>query len=140
LRREIEHRWHEWRKWWWHHKRHHHRDKDFVSFLELDKEYTVSGSNLSITLGDGLGHAATLACLNLDGTTATGVTVTYSSDTPAVCTVDPNTGVLGPLTAGGPVTITGTGVRGGFTHSDTGIVTVIANDSTGDFTAALGLQ
>ena len=95
-------------------------------------------SNLTVVVDDTNKHSATLACLNLDGTPATGVAISYSSDSPAVATVDPASGAL-TLVGVGAANITGTGTRGVFSHSDTGVLTVVADVNAGDFTAALGL-
>ena len=62
-------------------------------------------------------------------TPATGVAVGYTSDNTGVCTVDPTSGALvfiAQTTYPASATITGTGVRGSFTHSDTLAVTVLA--------------
>jgi uncharacterized protein YjdB len=90
---------------------------------------------LDVTLGDTGTHTAVLTCTNLDNTSAAGVTITYESSDPRIVSVDDTTGVL-LLVAAGTCTITGTGTRGAFTHSDSGAVTVAQSD---DFTAALSL-
>jgi hypothetical protein len=114
------------------HHRHHHKD-DFTVKLEFD----MSGATLSIAVGDNT-HSAVLTTANSDGSPASGITIGYTSDTPAVCAVDATSGALTPVAAG-TATITGTGTRGAFTHSDTGVVTVTdVND--GDFAVSLQLQ
>ena len=95
----------------------------------------MSGS-ITLTIGDTNTHTATLTCVNLDGTPATNVAITYASDTPTVCDIDASTGVL-TLVSLGTATLSGTGVRGAFTHSYSVTVTVAADDVTGDFTASL---
>jgi hypothetical protein len=96
----------------------------------------MSGS-LSIVMGDN-SHKAVLNCLNLDGTPASGVGVSYDSDNSGVCAVQQITGVLTPQGVG-TCTITGTGTRGSFSHTDSAIVTVTSDDS-GDFTVSLVLS
>ena len=93
--------------------------------------------SLDLTTSDTAPHQAKLTCTNLDGTLATDVTVTYISDAIGVVAVDVNTGVL-TLVGVGNATITGTGNRGAFSHSDVGTVTVAAA-APGDFTATLSL-
>jgi hypothetical protein len=115
-----------------HHHRHHGHKDDFTVQLEFDK----MSASLSIVVGDNT-HAASLVVVNLDGTPAQGVAITFASDTPSVCGVDPASGALTPL-AVGTANISGTGTRSTFVHSDTGVVTVTANDQ-GDFAATLAL-
>ena len=95
-------------------------------------------TSLTVLVDDAGNHTALLAVSNLDNTPASGVSITYSSDNPAVATVDPSTGAL-TLVAVGTANISGTGTRGAFTHSDTGLLTVVADANTGDFTATLTL-
>lgn len=114
---------------------HDHKD-DFVGFLTFDRSIDVS--NLTVVVDDTGVHTATYTVLNLDGSPATGVTIGYSSDTTAVATVDPSSGVL-KLVGIGAANITGNGTRGAFLHSDTGVLTVVADANTGDFTGTLGL-
>jgi hypothetical protein len=92
-------------------------------------------STLDVKLGDTSEHKAVYAVSNLDGTPAEGVTIGYASDNPTVCAVDPTSGAL-TLVAVGSCTITGTGTRGAFTHSDSGTVTIAQSD---DFTGVLTL-
>lgn len=94
---------------------------------------------LTLNPGDN-GHSAVLAVTNLDGSPAAGVSIVYSSDNSA-CTVDASSGALTPVAGASPgdvvVNITGTGTRDGFTHSDTGQVTVTTVAVGGDFAASL---
>jgi hypothetical protein len=123
-----------WDQFWRKHRGHRNRRYNFLPFLEIDD---MSGS-ITFTLGDTNTHTATLTCTNTDGTPATGVTVTYSSDAPLCCSVDPNSGVL-TLVSAGTANITGTGTRGNYTHADSTAVTIVANDQTGDFTVVLNV-
>ena len=108
---------------------------EITRFMGFDfHPWRTDMSTLDITIGDTGTHTATLVCSNIDGTHAPDVTITYSSDNPAVCAVDAATGAL-TIASVGTCTITGTGVRGAFSHSDSGAVTV----AQGDFTAALTL-
>jgi hypothetical protein len=92
-------------------------------------------SLLNVKLGDTGTHTAVYAVSNLDGTPAEGVAIAYASDNDAACTVDAASGAL-TLVAAGVATITGTGTRGAFTHSDSGTVTIAQSD---DFTGTLTL-
>ncbi len=96
-------------------------------------------ASLTVLVDDTATHTAVLTVTNLDNTPATGVSIKYSGDNDAVATVDPASGVL-TLVAVGTANISGTGVRGAFTHSDTGLLTVVADVNTGDFTATLALN
>jgi hypothetical protein len=100
---------------------------------------TKMSASLTVLVDDTGTHAAVLTVTNLDNTPATGVSIKYSGDNDAVATVDPSSGVL-TLVAVGTANISGTGVRGAFTHSDTGLLTVVADVNTGDFTATLALN
>lgn len=127
-------RWHRWRWWHYHHKHHHHKN-NFFAYLKVDN---MSGS-ISVVFGDGLAHKAVLTCLNLDGSAAQNVAITYSSDNPSTCTVDAASGNL-TLVGAGNANITGTGVRGTFSHSDSVSVTVTVDVNTGDFTVSLAVS
>ena len=98
-------------------------------------------ASLTLSLDDTGTHSAVLTCTNVqDGSIATGVAITYAGDNDAVATVAPDTGAL-RLVSAGVCNITGTGVRGAFTHSDTGVLTVTPGDpNNGDFAATLGLS
>jgi hypothetical protein len=127
---------------------------DFVSFaLSVDtngryKDHiyfygdTSMSTSLSIKLGGGDMHTAVLTCLNLDGTPADNVTITYASSDTSVALVDPNTGAITAVTVG-TCNVTGSGTRNGFTHEDSGTLTVEAagggTGNSGDFTASLAL-
>jgi hypothetical protein len=116
-----------------HHRHNHHRFKnEFFIFVEVDK----MANAITIVLNDGLPHAAVAAVLNLDGSTATDVTVNWSSDNEAFVTIDPATGALTAVAAG-VATITGTGVRGQFTHSDSATITVTSTAAGADFTLSV---
>jgi hypothetical protein len=86
------------------------------------------------------GHVASLVALNLDGSPATGVTVSFSSDNPSVCDVNATSGALTVGTTIGTANISGTGTRSKFVHSDSGAVTVTQDAQTGDFGVSLGLS
>jgi len=96
-------------------------------------------SDLTVLVDDTGTHTAVLSCTNLDGTPATGVSISYSSDNPAVATIDASSGVL-TLVGVGTANVSGTGVRNAFTHADTGLLTVVSDANTGDFTATLSLS
>jgi hypothetical protein len=97
-------------------------------------------ASLTIDLNtDTGGHVASLVALNLDGSPATGVTVSFSSDNPSVCDVDATSGALTVGTTIGTANISGTGTRSRFVHSDSGAVTVTQDAQTGDFGVSLGL-
>ena len=98
-------------------------------------------ASLTLSLDDTGAHSAVLTCVNTqDGSTATGVTITYAGDNDAVATIAPDSGAL-RLVGVGTVNLTGSGVRGAFSHSDTGVLTVTAGDpNKGDFSATLGLN
>lgn len=115
------------------HKHHHHHKDDFFVKLEFDH----MSASLTIATGDN-GHVASLAVTNVDGSPAQNVAISFASDAPNFCTVDPTSGALTPVAAG-VANITGTGTRLAFTHEDTGAVTVTQDPNTGDFTVALGL-
>jgi hypothetical protein len=117
-----------------HHKHRHHHKDDFTVKLEFD----CMSASLTIATGDN-GHTASLAVTNADGSPAQNVTITFASDAPSICDVDPTSGALTP-TAAGVANITGTGTRLAFTHDDAGPVTVTQDPNTGDFTVTLGLQ
>ena len=95
-------------------------------------------SDLTVLVDDTGTHTATLVCLNLDGSPAAGVDIHYATDNPNVATIDPTSGVL-TLVGIGTTTVTGSGSRGAFSHSDSGALNVTADAATGDFTAALTL-
>jgi hypothetical protein len=97
-------------------------------------------ASLTLSLDDTGTHSAVLTCVNTqDGSPATGVTITYAGDNDAVATIAPDSGAL-RLVGVGTVNLTGSGVRGAFSHSDTGVLTVTAGDpNKGDFSATLGL-
>ena len=58
----------------------------------------------------------------------------------SVATVDASTGALTLLAAGVSTIVTGTGVRGSFSHDASGLLTITAIDpNAGDFTASLTL-
>lgn len=88
---------------------------------------------ITIVLGDGKSHVATATTLNLDGSVATDVKVNWTGDNDSVCTIDPASGALTPV-ADGIMTLTGTGVRGQFTHSDSATITVTSSATGEDFT------
>jgi len=102
---------------------------------------TYMSASLTLSLDDTGAHSAVLTCVNTqDESPAQNVTITYAGDNDAVATVAPDTGLL-RLVAVGTCNITGTGVRGAFTHSDTGVLTVTPGDPNAqDFTATLGLS
>lgn len=102
---------------------------DFITRLEFD----MSGATITLVIGD-TSHFAVATNLNLDGSTAK-ISSVFSSDTPSVCEVDPATGALNPVAVGTAI-ITETATRGAFTHSDNGVVTVVAPPSD-DFTTTL---
>ena len=97
--------------------------------------------SLDITLGDTNTHTAVLVCTNtLDGSPATGVSITYASNNTDVATVDASTGVI-TVVGVGSCSITGTGTRGAFTHMDSGEVFVALPDpNAGDFAVSLSLS
>ncbi len=98
-------------------------------------------ASLTLSLDDTGTHSAVLACVNTqDGSTATGVTITYAGDNDVVATVAPDTGAL-RLVGVGTVNITGSGTRGAFSHSDSGVLTVTPGDANkGEFSVSLGLS
>jgi hypothetical protein len=102
---------------------------------------TYMSASLTLSLDDTGAHSAVLTCTNTqDGSPAQNVTISYAGDNDAVATVAPDTGAL-RLVSVGTCNITGTGVRGAFTHSDTGVLTVTPGDPNAqDFTATLGLS
>jgi hypothetical protein len=105
--------------------------------------YGVIHMSASLTIDlntDTGGHVASLVALNLDGSPATGVTVSFSSDNPQSCDVDSATGALTVGTVVGVANITGTGSRGKFSHSDSGAVTVTQDVNSGEFGVTLGLS
>lgn len=128
MHKRHESRWFRWVRNWLH----RHRD-DFFSYLEFDGAYDMSGATLNLTVGE-TGHKVVVTNLNLDGSTAVGVSVSYSSDNPSACDVAGD----GTLVANGAgvANITETSTRGAFTHSDVGVVTV-TDENAGDFTTAL---
>ena len=115
---------------WWHKWFKKHRD-NFFSYLRFDD---MIGATLTVAVGDNT-HFAVTTNLNLDSSVATGVSVSYASDNTAVVTVDASTGQIGPVAAG-TANVTETSVRGAFTHTDSGAVTV-TDPNAGDFTSAL---
>ncbi len=125
-------RWLEWLEWLEkleHHHKHKHRH-DFFFYIKVDGDMANA---ITIVLGDGLPHAAVATVLNLDGSAATDVKVAWSGDNDAFGTIDPGTGAITAV-ADGVFTVTGTGVRGMFTHSDSATITVTSSATGADFT------
>jgi hypothetical protein len=124
-------------------KKHRHPFRDFIIRLVFEschKGRTTMNPTLTLLVDDTGAHRATVALNNAaDGSVAQGVTVAFASDSAAVATIDPASGALS-VAGIGVANISAVCSRGAFTHTVTGVLTVIADANTGDFVPTLALS
>jgi len=92
----------------------------------------------TVTIKVGGGGTSSVATIDLQTGVPVAATLSFASDNPGVCTVDPVNGTFTAV-AVGSANISVSASANGFTHSDSASVTVAQTD-TGDFSVTLTLN